>query len=227
MGTVPDTQQGSIDFFATRIAAWAANAAAIGLDPTTVTDLASRLSAAQTDLAAAQAAREASKNATLTVNDSITSMRSLGGDLVKTIRAFAETTGDDNVYTLASVPPIAPPAPLGKPPAPTGVTASINSFGYGFIEWNGTRAGGTAFILERQMTALDGTASAWAYAGTSTTEDYTDTTIPTGFKAVTYRVFATRPAGNSPVVTANPIFFGIDGGQSQTASGDTDMTLAA
>ena len=227
MGTVPETQQGSIDFFATRIAAWAANAAAIGVDPTTVTDLAARLSAAQTDLAAAQAARDASKNATLTLKESIASMRSLGGDLVKTIRAFAETTGDDNVYTLASIPPVAPPTPLGKPPAPTAVKASINSYGYGLIEWNGTRAGGTAFILERQMTALDGTAGDWTYAGTSTTEDYTDTTIPTGFKAVTYRVFATRPAGNSPVVTANPIFFGLNTGGATAASGDSDMTLAA
>jgi hypothetical protein len=207
-GIVPDSQQGAIDFFSSRTPTWAANQAAIGISAAQVVDIDAKVTAAQTKLAAAQAARNAAKTATLDLADAMNDMRSFGGDLIKTIRAFAETTNDDSVYLLSDIPPIAPPKPTGPPESPTNVDASINNFGYVFIEWKASRAVGTQFILQRQLTPVDGAPTAWAFAGASTTNDYTDTTVPTGFASVSYRVYAQRAGGTSDASNVAVLAFG-------------------
>ncbi len=223
-GIVPDTQQGAIDFFSSRTPTWAANQAAIGISAAQVADIDAKVTNAQAKLAAAQAARNAAKTATLDLADAMNDMRSFGGDLIKTIRAFAETTGDDSVYLLSDIPPIAPPKPTGPPEVPTEVGVSINGFGYVFIEWKASRAVGTQFILQRQLTPVDGPPQAWTYAGSSTTNDYTDTTVPTGFAAVSYRVYAQRAGGVSDASNPATLAFGTGGA---TAGGDESLTIAA
>ncbi len=227
MGIVPNTQQGAIDFFANRLPTWGANAIKIGLSAEQVTQIATDVSDASDKLAAAQAARIAAKNATLELALAMDTMRSFGGDLVKTIRTYAETTGDNEVYTLSDVPPIAPPTPVGAPATPTDLTAVINNFGEIKTEWKGSRAAGTQFILQRQMKAVDGTLGEWTYAGSSTTNDYTDNAVPTGFAAVSYRVYAQRPGGTSDASGTTTLNFGIGGSQAVSASGNTDLTIAA
>lgn len=210
--TVPETQQDAIDFFAGRIGAWSDAPTLIGLTEAQSDAVAAALSEAQAALAAARAARIAARTATLALNQAMATLRSTGGDAVKTIRAFAEATDNPAVYTDASIPPASPPSPAGIPDAPTRVEAAITSRGAAAIRWKGSRAGGTAFIVERRLKSLDGVAGPWAYAGTSTTNTLTDATIPIGHAAVTYRVFAIRPAGRGPATTANPIAFGTEAG---------------
>jgi len=207
-GIVPDTQQGAIDFFANRLSTWGANATSIGLTAQQVTDIADKVSAAQSKLAAAQAARIASKNATLELHNALDAMRSFGGDLIKTIRAFAETSGDDNVYVLSDIPPVSPPTPVGPPQTPTNITATINNFGYVTVRWKGSRAAGTQFILQRQLVPLTGSPEPWTYAGTTVDNEYTDITVPTGYAAVSYRVYAQRFGGQSDASTPVTLHFG-------------------
>jgi hypothetical protein len=223
-GIVPDTQQGAIDFFSSRTPTWAANQAAIGISAAQVVDIDAKVTAAQTKLAAAQAARNAAKTATLDLADAMNDMRSFGGDLIKTIRAFAETTDDDSVYILSDIPPVSPPKPTGVPDVPTEVSSSINGFGYVFIEWKASRAVGTQFILQRQLTPVDGAPTAWAFAGASTTNDYTDTTVPTGFASVSYRVYAQRASGTSDASNVTTLAFGSN---ASGTGGANDLTIAA
>ncbi len=210
-----------IQWFADRAASWAADPTGIGLTAAQVADLVAFLNVAQTGSDNAIAARIASRDATVVFHEGADTLRDFGADLIKTIKAYAETTNDPNVYAAASVPPPSGPTPTGPPEVPTEVTASINGFGYVFIEWKASRAVGTQFILQRQLTPVDGPPSAWTYAGSSTTNDYTDTTVPTGFASVSYRVYAQRASGTSDASNVTTLAFG------SNASGSEGLTLAA
>lgn len=223
MGTVPQTKVGRIEFFEDHLAVWAADPTSIGIAATDVVDLSVKVDAARAAYETAHASRNQAKADTEGQDDAIADMYDLGADLIKTIRAYAQKTNNPTVYQTAQIPAPKPPSPVGKPDAPTEVAAEINAFGYAVIKWKGNRTGGTYYILERQLTPVSGAPEAWAYAGSSTANDYTDTTIPVGFQTVTYRVFARRPAGDSTPTVANPIYFGIAPGDSE---GET-LSIAA
>jgi hypothetical protein len=187
-GIVPITQQGAIDFFATRAPTWAANQASIGISATQVVDIDAKVTAAQTKLAAAQAARVASKTATLELKDALNDMRGFGGDLIKTIRTFAETTDDANVYTLSDIPPVSPPTPAGPPDQPTELAASILlPFGIG-LSWKGSVSQSAYFAVWRR---LQGEVS---FTMIDTTKDkaFEDRTLPDATASVEYYIAAIR-----------------------------------
>lgn len=225
MAVVPSTIVGKIEFYETHLAVWSADPPAIGIEAVQIADLAARTAAARADYEAALVARNAARSATINQADTVGSMQDLGGDMIKAIRTHAELTGDPSVYAAADIPAPSPPTPVGKPAAPADVTAAINANGHGEIEWKGNRTGGTFYVVERQMTPISGSAGAWTYAGSSAENTYTDTAIPVGFKAVAYRVYASRPAGNSAPTTANPIYFGTAAAGDASASGG--LSIAA
>jgi hypothetical protein len=226
MPTMPDKIAERLAFFELHLPVWAANPTAIGLTAIQVADLATRTASARTAFDAAQNARSTAKATTVTQTEAMGDMSNLGGDLIKTIRAFAETTNDVNVYSAAQIPPPAPPTPTGPPDVPTNIDASINNFGEIKVNWKASRAVGTQFIVQRQLKAVDGTLGNWSFAGSSVTNDYTDTTVPTGFAAVNYRVYAQRPGGQSDASITVTLNFGT-GAATTTAAGDTDLTIAA
>ncbi len=234
MGVIPTTIIGKIQFYESHLPIWAADPAAIGLTAAQVAELTTLTAAARADFEATQAARDAARAATLDQKVSVSAMQELGGDLVKTIRAFAETTNDDTVFSAAQIPPPSPPKPVGPPDMPTEVSAEINNFGYVLIKWKASRAAGTQFVLQRQLTPVGGAPGTWTYAGTSTTNDYTDTTVPTGFASVSYRVYAQRAGGISDASGTTTIAFGTGSGSSSSSasassetSGDDGLTFAA
>lgn len=213
-GIVPHTQQGAIDFFANRQVAWATNATAIGLSAAQVTAIATAINDAQSKLAAAQAARVASKTATLDLAGSMSVLRDLGGDLIKTIRAFAETSGNDNVYILSDIPPIAPPTPAGPPEQPTALAASILlPFGLG-LTWKGSVAQGTYFGVWRKV----GSETGFTLIDTTKAREYADYTLPANTSSVAYYI-----AANRDEYTVNSASLQIQIG----ASGLTSLSLAA
>jgi hypothetical protein len=218
---LPDSRTQMIQWFADRVAGWAADPVSIGLTALQVSDLAAFLAAAQTGSSDATAARIASRDATVVFHEGSDQLRGFGADLIKTIKAFAETTNDANVYAAASVPPPSPPSPTAPPDVPTELTAQINGFGSISIAWKGSRADGTQFVLQRQLTPVDAPPAAWSFAGASTTNDYTDATVPTGFASVSYRVYAQSPAGTSDASTPVVLAFG------NSAAGGESLTLAA
>lgn len=187
-GIVPDAQQGAIDFFSSRLTTWAANAASIGLSAGQVTDIAQKVSDAQDRLAAALAARNASKSATLDLANAMADMRSFGGDVIKVIRNYAEITDDDNVYVLGDIPPVSPPTPAGPPEQPTELAASILlPFGLG-LSWKGSIAQGTYFGVWRRISGE----SNYTLIGTSKTKTFDDQTLPAGTDSVNYSITAYR-----------------------------------
>ena len=228
MPVIPRNLIGKIEFFEQHLPVWSVDPAAIGLDAGQIVDLTARTAQARSDYESALAIRNSAKALTETQNNSVGFMYDLGADLVKTIRAFAETTDNDAVYAAAQIPAPSPPKPTGAPDMPTNVTADVNNFGYVVVGWKGSRAVGTQFILQRQMIPVDAPAGPWTFVGSSVTNDYTDTTVPTGFAGVSYRVYAQRAGGTSDVSTPTTVSFGTGTGSSssETAGGE-DLTLAA
>jgi len=150
-------------------------------------------------------------------------MSSFGGDIIKTIRAFAETTGDPGVYTAAQIPPPAPPAPLGPPETPTDLSGVLTTDGQINLRWGGSRKGGTSYTVERSVTGANGP---WTIIGTSEERAFVDTALPVGLDSVMYRVRAARSGGTSNWSAPLPFIFGT-GGSSTGSSSGSGISLAA
>ncbi len=223
MGVVPQTINGKIQFFETHLPVWAKDPAAIGLTPAQILTMTNDVAQARADYDAAQAGRSTAKALTQAQNDSVSVMADFGGDLIKTIRAFAETTNDTGVYVLAEIPAPAPPTPLGPPATPTDLAANLNTAGEITLKWAGTRAGGTSFAIERSTT---GNTGPWTLIGTSEERSFTDTVVPRGVDAVTYRVIASRAGGSSAPSASVAVLFGNSNTAGESSSGE-GLTLAA
>ncbi len=206
--TVPETQQDAIDFFATRIGDWAKGPAAIGLTSDQVTEVQSRLAEVQARLVEAHAARIAARRSTLALNDAMRNLRSFGGDLVKTIRTFAETNNDPSVYSASGIPPVADPTPAPPPAMPTQVRATITALGTISIEWRGRRSGGVQFIVERRDTPVNAPPGPWRFVAVTPANETDDDTVPPGLASVAYRVWAQSPAGASDASNPAALAFG-------------------
>ena len=185
---LPNSRAEMIDWFIERIAYWNKDPASIGLTAAQVADLANRLSAAESDLETATTARIDSKQATLNYYTTSDDLRNFGGDLIKTIRTFAETNDDPSVFALAEIPEPSPPTPAGPPEQPTELSAKILlPFGLG-LAWKGSVAQGAYFGIWRR---IDGE-SDYTLIATSKDKNYDDQTLPAGTATVSYYISAHR-----------------------------------
>ncbi len=199
MAVLPGSRLARIEWFEQRLANWAANAAAIGLNSAQVIALQQRVTAARTGYNGAQQSRNGSKASTVTFHTSEDEMADLGRDLIKTIKAFAETSNDPNVYALAEVPPPAPPTPAGPPDAPTDLRGSINNDGAVELKWEGTLSHRTFYEVYRRAEGE----SAWSFIASMGAKSFLDDTLASGCSAVLYRVRAKR--GDLVSESADPI----------------------
>ncbi len=185
---LPASREQLINWFNERIAAWGADPAGIGLTAAQVADLAGRLAASDAALNDANAARIASKDATVVYHSETDDLRAFGADLIKTIKAYAETTNNAGVYAAASVPPPLPPTPAGPPDRPTDFEAELLSGGGLHLSWKGTTSKSAYFSVfrkaegETDFTLLDSPKDKF----------FDDNTIPAGVNSVTYYIQARR-----------------------------------
>ena len=227
MAVLPDKIAERLAFFEQHLPVWAADPAAIGLSAAQVASLSNFVVAARADFDAAQDARSISRSATVSQNASIGDMTKFGSDLIKTIRSFAQTNNDINVYTAAQIPPPSPPTPLGPPETPANFTGTLNSVGAIELSWNASRAGGTSFTIERSVGGIDGP---WTIIGTSEDKDFTDTAVPRAVDTISYRVTASRSGGSSNPTSPFSVFFGNTGSagsSGEESAGGESLTFAA
>lgn len=188
MSVIPRTLSEQLDFFEQHLPVWAANPAAIGLTPVQIADLSLLVSEARAAFENAIDARESSRSATMIQSFAFLAMVTLGSDLIKTIKAFAETSGDNSVYGAAQIPPPAAPTPAGPPVEPTHLAANfLSPFGLG-LSWKGSVAQGAYFGIWRRL----GGETNYTLIATSKTKAYDDTTVPAGTQSVQYYISAHR-----------------------------------
>jgi hypothetical protein len=192
---------------------WATNSAAIGLGLPATAAYTAAVTATQNALVAQEAAKQAYRTATETVNDAFGGLRGLTGDAVRSIRSFAEQqTKPLTVYNLAQIPPPAQPVPAPPPGQPTNLGVSLDSSsGNLVLAWkcaNPAGTSGTSYIVRRKLP----TETQFSFVGVTGTKKFVDQTFFAGPDSVQYTVQAQRADQSGPVSEVFTVNFGRTGG---------------
>lgn len=201
--TIPETKSGQLEFFETRINAWAASAAQIGLLETQTTQLSSLITAARASYDAAQAAKQALKGLVEVQDADLAAMTQFGSQLVQTIRAYAVQTGDPQVYATAEIEPRKEPTAIPPFPA-SNLTYELTTSGALRLSWDGRLSTGTSYILERAFFNEQGQPQSFEAIAFVDGLSYTDETIPSGTGNILYQVKALK--GETTTQPTAPIF---------------------
>ena len=189
--TIPRLAVDQMQFCETHVPVWTANAAAIGVTPLQVSELATLTDAAKDAFAAMQAARLASLAATQTFHNAVDAMRGQAADLVMIIRTHAQVTDDVNVYAKAEIHPPAARSPASPPGTPTGVTTALNGDGSITLRWKSKGSApstGAFFEVQRKLAGE----SAFTTVGGVAARTFTDSTIPVGAASASYIITGSR-----------------------------------
>jgi hypothetical protein len=222
MSVIPDRDADCIQFFEQRADAWLEHAPDIGLTADSANQVKADTTAARDAYTAALAAREASKVATMALSEAMRALRTDGGNAVKTIRAYAQTTGIEKVYQNAMIPPPAEPRRNTPPARPTDLRASLDaSSGALRITWKCAQPEpGTSYAITRRT----GGAGAFAFVGVATgRKSFVDPTIPAGATRVEYKVTGQRGTVTGPASAVLSVQFGAQGG----GGGAGTLTIAS
>ncbi len=185
------------------------NAAAIGVNPADAeafSSLTDGTAAAETTQGQAQ---QAAKVATQQVNQSYDQLRTAAGDIVRSIRAYAELQADPNaVYNTAQIAPPAPPTPAPPPAQPTDLTVALEpQTGELMLMWkatNPTGTQGTSYIIRRKLPGE----SEFSFVGVSGKKKFVDSTLYAGPDTVQYTVQGQRSDLAGPVSQVFLVSFG-------------------
>jgi hypothetical protein len=230
MPVLPKTDRTLIDWVELRTDLWKADPASIGLDGSEVTELIGLLAAAAAAEEAADLARAEAQAQTLRLHTEAEALRAQAASMVATIKAFAETQDDPEVYAAAHLPPDRPKSPLGPPAAPQITSAVLHPDGTVRLKWKASRKGGTFFQVYRTLTALDGTVGSPTLLASTTDKFWTDQDLPSGLRGVQYYLIARRTGGVSGRSGLGTLQFGSDGafaGEAAMAVNSATSTLAA
>jgi hypothetical protein len=117
--------------------------------------------------------------------------------LTPSIDAYAKATDDPGVYTRAGIDAPKKPGVRGAPPVPTDLEADLTNGGDVILRFACTTGGSSYFEVQRRFTTLDGFVQTWQPLVTTTEKVFTDQGVPSGYRAVDYRVRAVRTNGKS------------------------------
>jgi len=226
MAVVPSSRLGKIEFYESHLAAWAANAEAIGLTPAQVLALQTLVMTARGSWLDAETARESSKASTLNFHTNTDNMAHIGSALLSNIRSFAETSGDANVYALAQIPAPSTPAPVGPPGQPYELGIGLSQTGAVSLTWkcdNPSGASGTVYEIQRRIGS-----ESFRFLEIAGERAFEDGGIPAGSTGIVYQITAIRGKTRGPAAQFL-VNFGTGSSSGVTVSdvSDGDMRIAA
>lgn len=204
MPELPATRQGRLEYFEAHYGPWQSNAVAVGISTAQAGAIKTATQNCRTAFDAMIAARDAAKSATQNFYNLNNTMTDLGRTLISTIKSFAETTHNPNVYVLANVNPPAPPTPVPAPNTPTEFTGSVSPDGVVTLAWSATPSGPTSgvfFIAEKKRMSE----TAYTIVGATMERSIMDPEADVTHGPVQYRVKASR--GNQSSNWTTPIVF--------------------
>lgn len=189
MGIVPDSKQGKVTFFRSKIAPWTSAATAIGTTPEAVTALDALVTTAEEKLAAQTSAEGAYRAAVEEAKQAIEAMATAGAGIISAIRTKGRT--DSGVWALAQIPAPATPSPVGSPGTPYKLKVELNpngSVGMTFKCDNPRGCDGVIYQVYRKLQPGD----AYQYVGGTGSRKFVDTSVPAGVPSVMYAIQGTR-----------------------------------
>ncbi|MGD1917044.1 MAG: hypothetical protein ACFCBV_12775 [Phycisphaerales bacterium] len=143
-------------------------------------------------------------------------MRDLGADLIKKIRVAAQQTSNPELFAIAQIPE--PKDPSAIPPVEaSNVRFDLLNDGTLELEWDGSVATGTTYIVRRALTPAGGQETAFQDVGFADEKRFVDTTIPAGTQRASYVVKAKKGETITPGTAPITVRFAI-GGNGQTVA---------
>lgn len=230
MGVLPTKMAEEITFGEAHAPLWAGANTTIGLQVATCTAISAAVTAARKAFTDAESARETSKAATNNLKLKMAAMHTLLSDAVQTIRLFAETTGNPNVFTLAQIPAPAAPQPAPPPMQPVELGASIIPGGILRISFKATdtaSSGATTYLVSRKLsteTAFRVIGSAGSSRSTQGAnlprgfKFFDDTSLPSGSNNMQYMVQGQRGSVYGLPSQTFTVTIGVDAGGGAVAT---------
>jgi hypothetical protein len=212
MGAYPTTPRSAFLLWCTaHVEPFTNNAAQIGITPAMATAFAAAVDLATDKTANQQEVKQQLRVATEQVGEAFSELRELTGELVRTIKAFAENSSKPSiVYNAAQIDPPAPPSPAPPPGMPTDLVVGLEPSGALSLRWkcqNPPGTQGTVYLIERRLN----NAGAFAFRAAVGEKRFTDDSVPAGSTQVEYRVQAQR-ADAQGVANFFTVRFGVGGG---------------
>ncbi|HMN40881.1 MAG TPA: hypothetical protein PKE29_08545 [Phycisphaerales bacterium] len=211
---------------------WSVNATSVGLTAAQALQFKNAVNTMVLANSSAEAARQASKDATITLQTNVDVVRTLGAAFVAVIKGYAETTNNNNVYALGGVSPSDPPGVVPTPVAPNQFGASINPDGSLTVKWKVTQPAGctnVSYSVSRRLNGGTGPFVLLANEG-GRNKSFVDTTLPIGVDKVEYIVQPRRGDVAGPQSTVFMVQFGSvagGGGMSITSTETGPIDLGA
>lgn len=221
MSILPTRLDELLTFMELHAEVWNTNAAALNIAPAAATAFKSAAGTARTKHNVQLNAYEVAEGATEQQQAATRDARLKVADLIRTIKAFAETQANPAaIYALAQIPSPADAQPVPPPSAPTAFVVTLDGTGAITLRWKSEGAAGGFFLVERRI----GASQVWSSIGGSGTREFVDNSLPIGTSSVTYRVRGARGNVNGPMSTNLTVQFGV--GTGPTITGGT-LTMAA
>ena len=216
-----------MEYFESRISLWLGNAESIGITDEQATALKTAAELNRAQFNAMDVARNSAKAATNTFYASNNTLTDLGRNLIKTIKAYAQTTNDPMVYSLANIDPPAPPTPVPAPSVPADTTGSVTPDGVVTLSWRADRSGassGIFFIIERKRAGE----ADYSVLSATVEKSFMDPNARVNLGLVQYRIKAVRGTESSDWATPVVFNFGAGGGSLVFNAGESvPVKLAA
>lgn len=208
---------------------WTATPTAFGTTAAAVTALTAQVAAARKAYNDAQAARVASKDATMTETAAVNTMLAGGRPLVNTMKSFIEASHNAALWGQSGLSPNAAPAPAPDPVAPYTMSASLDVDGNIILNWKTSQPAGLSGVTYAIRRALDG--GDYVLLDSVGGKTFTDMGVPVGTQSVSYTIKARRGTQSSEWSPAFTVRFGRVGGGgfaiTSTETGNTPMKMAA
>jgi hypothetical protein len=228
MPVVPDKKAEIVQFFETHLPVWTAQPTKIGLSSAQLTAFTPIVNAARASFNAAEAARSASKGATTNFNTALSTLKNNGAELIEAIKLYARTTGNEEVYSIAQIPPPAARTPTPPPSQPTEIEAIIEPAGALTLRFKATSAGaGATYLVKRKLSTETNFRIVGAAETTRTRyKSFTDTTLPTNANNIQYIIQGQRGGSAGPDSSVFVVTLG-GGGLGAVAGGAASVVKLA
>lgn len=191
----------------THAAQWQDQQANIGISVAQVTAFKNLVGTLDSTFAAANAARQDSKDATMAQNTALAACRANASALITLIKGFAEATNNDNVYSLAGISANDPPGTAPAPTAPYNIQATLDSLGNLNLTWKASQPQGTSGVVYEIVRAFNGSGN-FEHVDTVGGKAWTDDSVPSGTTTVSYVLTAKRGRDSSPPAATFTVRFG-------------------
>ena len=191
MGLMPKKKIEQLGFCEAHVEPWTDNAVAIGSSAPTVADFSTKTTAARAAYVVKQAAEEAVRNANADFDMALLAATTAAADIIKQVRAKAATSGN-SIYTLASLPIPATPAPVGPPGTPEALKIELNPDGSLKMTFKCPNPAGSHGTLYHVFRSTTGASDDYTFVGGAGERKFTDSTVPSGLSIVYYKIQAVR-----------------------------------